>query len=55
LKEEMQAIGKMCVDVFEHLPQYIMELWPEINFDLPLSGDIKYGKTWGSLEKLTLT
>ncbi len=54
-KAEMQAIGKMCVDVFEHLPEYIMQLWPNINFDLPLSGDIKYGKSWGNLAKLELT
>ncbi len=55
VKSEMHAIANICIDVFQHLPEYIMELWPEINFDLPMTGDADYGKSWGDLKKLELT
>jgi DNA polymerase-1 len=53
-KEEMKVIAAMCKDVFEHIPEYIEQLWPEIKFDLPMTGDADYGKSWGDLSKLKL-
>jgi DNA polymerase-1 len=51
---EMEAIAKLCRDVYRKLPEYVMQLWPEINFDLPMDGDADYGKSWGDLTKLKL-
>jgi len=53
-KEEMEAIALLCRDVFRKLPEYVMQLWPEINFDLPMDGDADYGTSWGDLKKLKL-
>jgi DNA polymerase I-like protein with 3'-5' exonuclease and polymerase domains len=52
--DEMEAIALMCRDVFRSLPEYVMQLWPEINFDLPMDGDAEYGESWGELNKLKL-
>jgi DNA polymerase I-like protein with 3'-5' exonuclease and polymerase domains len=53
-KHEMEDIAKMCIEEFEKLPEYINQLWPNMNFDLPLTGDAEYGKSWGNLTKLKL-
>ncbi|MHC4640090.1 MAG: DNA polymerase [Planctomycetota bacterium] len=53
-KDELEAIARMCKEEFEKLPEYINSLWPHMNFDMPLTGDAEYGKTWGSLTKLKL-
>jgi DNA polymerase I-like protein with 3'-5' exonuclease and polymerase domains len=53
-KEELEAIALLCRDVFRNLPKYVMQLWPEINFDLPMDGDAEYGESWGNLKKLKL-
>jgi DNA polymerase-1 len=52
--EEMEAIATLCRDVYRKLPEYVMQLWPEINFDLPMDGDADYGESWGDLTKLKL-
>ena len=51
---EMEAIALLCRDVYRKLPEYVMQLWPEINFDLPMDGDADYGESWGDLTKLKL-
>jgi DNA polymerase I-like protein with 3'-5' exonuclease and polymerase domains len=53
-KEEMESLAEMCKDVFEHIPEYIEQLWPEITFDLPMTGDAEYGESWGDLTKLKM-
>jgi DNA polymerase I-like protein with 3'-5' exonuclease and polymerase domains len=54
IAEEMEAIATLCRDVYRKLPEYVMQLWPEINFDLPMDGDADYGESWGDLTKLKL-
>lgn len=51
VEEELHRLAKLCVYVFESLPKYIEELWG-FKFNVPLTGDVEYGKDYGSLKKL---
>lgn len=50
VEEEMERIARLCISVFEALPKYIEKLWG-FKFNVPLTGDIEYGKNYGELKK----
>jgi DNA polymerase-1 len=54
LESEMVEIANMCIEIFEKLPAAVMQLWPHINFDMPMTGDAEVGDSWGDLHKLKL-
>lgn len=51
--DEVGRIAKLCISVFESLPKYIEQLWG-FKFNVPLTGDIEYGKSYGALKKYKL-
>ena len=51
--DELRPLAKLCVNVFESLPEKIEEMWG-FEFNLPLTGDCEYGPNYGELKKLQL-
>lgn len=45
----IEAACALVKETLELAPEYLKEIF-DIDFDLPLEVDIKYGKTWGELE-----
>lgn len=50
ISEELPIIAKLCTDVFNNLPAYIEMVW-KFEFNVPLGGDVEYGKDYGHLEE----
>jgi len=50
-KDEVLVVGRICLEIFRNLPQYIESIWG-FNFNLPLDGEIEYGKRYGEMTKL---
>jgi DNA polymerase I-like protein with 3'-5' exonuclease and polymerase domains len=53
LEEELPAIVKMSIGIFDKLPEYL-EKYFGFEFNVPLTGDAEIGKSWGSLEEYKL-
>lgn len=52
-KEEIKKLARMCIDIFEHMPEYIERTFG-FKFNVPLTGDAEYGKCWGDMQELKL-
>jgi len=50
VENELPIIAKLCVAVFGDLPKYIERIWG-FKFNVPLGGDIEYGKNYGHMEE----
>jgi DNA polymerase I-like protein with 3'-5' exonuclease and polymerase domains len=47
--EEMPIINDLCLYVFNRLPQYIEQVYG-LEVNVPLTGDIEFGRNYGSLK-----
>ena len=46
----VDALAKTLLKVFEDIPQNFHKLFG-VEFNLPMKGEVKVGKTWGDLEE----
>ena len=52
-KDELEALAKLCLDVFKDLPGFAYHYWG-IRMNVPIKGDADYGPNWGELEELKM-
>jgi len=50
VKSETRELAKMCIQVFEDLPEYIEKIWG-FKFNIPLTGDAEAGPNYGEQKK----
>ena len=53
-KDEVRPLAEMCIDVFNHLPDYIEQTFG-FEFDVELTGDAEIGECWGAMQELPLS
>lgn len=51
--EEEEPIARLCIYVFEHLPEYIDQVFG-MKLTVPIGGDVEMGDRWATLEKVKL-
>ena len=47
MPHEVKALAKLVIDTFEDLPSIISNMW-QVDFNLPMTGEVTFGKDYGS-------
>ena len=51
-KKDVYKASEICYNIFQDLPRIISRYW-DYPWTTPMTGDVKYGTSWGKMEKVS--